>query len=173
MESFFSTHSKLHFCNMSFGGSGQPATTISSAGDRDVSGVTRDTSEKGYSSQLGSSHIHVEDSAFFSHLKAQASFSVMPPSRQDLLDLVQETYGVRHPDFDSIREQYSRITDNVHDEDIESDARLLLAGLDATKNTYEDWDEMSEYEKRKSLDAIKRIRNLTRSTLKKYDVTVE
>lgn len=97
----------------------------------------------------------------------------MTPSRQDLLDLVQETYGVRHPDFDSIREQYSRITDNVHDEDIESDARLLLAGLDATKNTYEDWDEMSEYEKRKSLDAIKRIRNLTRSTLKKYDVTVE
>ena len=97
----------------------------------------------------------------------------MAVSRQELLDLVEETYGVRHPDFDSIRKQYSRITDNIHDEDIESDARLLIAGGDATKNTYEDWSEMSEHEIKKALNAIKRIRNLTRSTLKKYDVAVE
>jgi molecular chaperone GrpE (heat shock protein) len=97
----------------------------------------------------------------------------MAVSRQDLLDLVEETYGVRHPDFDSIRKQYSRITENIHDEDIESDARLLIAGVDATKNTYEDWSEMSEHERKKALNAIKRIRNLTRSTLKKYDVAVE
>jgi len=97
----------------------------------------------------------------------------MIPSRQDLLDLVEETYGTRHPDFDSIRKQYERITDNVHDEDIESDARLLLAGVDATRNTYEDWEEMEEYEKQQALKALERIRNLTRSTLKKYDVAVE
>lgn len=97
----------------------------------------------------------------------------MAPSRQDLLDLVEETYGARHPNFDSIREQYSRITENTHDEDIESDARLLLAALDAAKNTYEDWSEMSEYEKENALDALKRARNLTKSTLKKYNVAVE
>ena len=97
----------------------------------------------------------------------------MAPSRRDLLDLIEETYGTRHPDFDSIRNQYERITDHVHDEDIESDARLLLAGVDATRNTYEDWEDLDEYEKQQALTALERIRNLTRSTLKKYDVAVD
>lgn len=97
----------------------------------------------------------------------------MTPSRENLLDLVEETYGVRHPDFDSIRKQYRRITENTHDKEVESDARLLIAGLDATRNTYEDWDEMSEYEKDKALGAIERIRNLTRSTLNKYDISID
>lgn len=97
----------------------------------------------------------------------------MSPSRQDLLDLVEETYGTRHPDFDSLREQFERITDHVHDEDIESDARLLLAGVDATRNAYEDWDEMEEYGKQQAINALKRMRNLTRSTLRKYDVAVD
>lgn len=97
----------------------------------------------------------------------------MAPSRETLLDLVEETYGVRHPDFESIRKQYRRITEQSHDKDIESDARLLIAGLHAAKNTYEDWDEMSDYEKDKALDAIERVRNLTRSTLKKYNVSVD
>lgn len=97
----------------------------------------------------------------------------MAPSRQDLLDLIEETYGTRHPDFGSIREQYERITDHVHDEDIESDARLLLAGVQATRNAYQDWKEMEEYEKQQALNALERIRNLTRSTLKKYDVAVD
>ena len=97
----------------------------------------------------------------------------MSPSRQDLLDLVEETYGTRHPDFDSLREQFERITDHVHDEDIESDARLLLAGVDATRNAYEDWDEMEEYGKQQALNALNRMRNLTRSTLRKYDVAVD
>lgn len=96
----------------------------------------------------------------------------MTPSRQDLLDLVEETYGVRHPDFGSIREQYSRINDNIHDEEIESDVRILIAGLDAIKNAYEDWGEMNQYEKRNALNAMERVRNLTRSTLKKYDISV-
>lgn len=101
------------------------------------------------------------------------SFTDMAPSRQDLLDLIEETYGTRHPDFGSIREQYERITDHVHDEDIESDARLLLAGVEATRNAYQDWNDMEEYEKQQALNALERIRNLTRSTLKKYDVTVD
>lgn len=97
----------------------------------------------------------------------------MPHSRQDLLDLIEETYGARHPDFDSIRKQFERITDHVHDEDIESDARILLAGVDATRNAYEDWKEMEEYERQQALNALERIRNLTRSTLRKYDVAVD
>lgn len=97
----------------------------------------------------------------------------MAPSRQDLLDLIEETYGVQHPDFDSIREQYSRITENVHDEDIESDTRMLIASLDVTRNTYNDWDDMNDHEKIKALNAVERVSNLTRSTLKKYDVSIK
>lgn len=97
----------------------------------------------------------------------------MATSRQELLELIEEIYGTRHPDFDSIRNQYERITDHVHDEDIESDARLLLAGVDATRNTYEDWEDLDEHEKQQALTALERIRNLTRSTLKKYDVAVD
>ena len=97
----------------------------------------------------------------------------MAATRENLLDLVEETYGVRHPDFESIRKQYRRITEHSHDEKIESDARLLIAGLDATKNTYEDWDDMTDYEKDMALGAMERVRNLTRSTLKKYDVNVD
>lgn len=97
----------------------------------------------------------------------------MATSRQDLLDLMEETYGTRHPDFDSIRKQYERITDHVHDEDIESDARLLLAGVDAAQNTYADWEDFEEYEKEQVLNALERIRNLTRSILRKYNVAVD
>jgi hypothetical protein len=97
----------------------------------------------------------------------------MAHSREELLNLIEETYGARHPDFDAIREQFERITDNVHDEHVESDARLLLAGVDAARNTYEDWEELEEYEKGQALNALSRIRNLTRSTLGKYDIAVD
>lgn len=97
----------------------------------------------------------------------------MHPSREDLLDLVESTYGTRHPDFDAIRSQYNRIIDNVQDEDLRSDAKLLIAGLDATQNTYEDWSEMNEYERENALGAIERIKNLTRSVLQKYDIAVD
>lgn len=97
----------------------------------------------------------------------------MTSSRKALLDLLEETYGTRHPEFDLIRKQYKRITDHVHDENIESDARLLLAGVDAAQHTYEDWEELGEYEKQMAVEAVRRIRNLTRSTLRKYDVAVD
>lgn len=97
---------------------------------------------------------------------------MVPPTRDDLLDLIEETYGERHPNFEAIRKQYRRITEQCHDQQIESDARLLIAGLDATQNTYEDWAEMNDYEKNQALNAVERIRNVTRSTLNKYDVAV-
>lgn len=97
----------------------------------------------------------------------------MTASRHELLDLIEETYGDRHPDFDALRRQFERITDNVHDEEIESDTRLLLAGVDVTRNAYEDWKEMEPYEKQQALSAVGRIRNLTRSTLRKYDIAVD
>ena len=95
------------------------------------------------------------------------------PTRDDLLNLVEKTYGTRHPDFSSIRTQYRRITEQCHDQEIESDARLLIAGLDATQNAYEDWEEMNRHEKTQALSALRRIRTLTRSTLHKCGVTVD
>lgn len=97
----------------------------------------------------------------------------MTPSRQDLLDLIKETYGTSHPDFASIRKQYNRIIKESNDENVISDTRLLIAGLDIIQNTYEDWRVLSNHEKSKSLDVVERIRNLTRSTLRKYDVSVD
>lgn len=96
----------------------------------------------------------------------------MPPSRQNLLELIEETYGVRHPDFDSIRHQFELIRDATDDAEVESDTSILIAGIDTIRNTYEDWEELSEYEKKNALGAVGRMKNLTRSTLKKYDVEI-
>ena len=96
----------------------------------------------------------------------------MSPSRKELLDLVEETYGVRHPDFDSIREEYKRVRDGAYDETVKSDARILLVGLQVIRNTYYDWTEMSDYEKEQSIGAVEIANNMTKSTLKKYNINV-
>lgn len=96
----------------------------------------------------------------------------MATTREELLDLIEETYGVKHPDFKSIHKQFRRITELTHNEKIESDTRLLIAGLKAAKNAYKDWDDLNDYQRDMALGAMERIRNLTRSTLKKYDVSV-
>lgn len=94
----------------------------------------------------------------------------MDPSRQNLLDLIEETYGVRHPNFDSIRKQFERIREKSSDDEIKRDTNILIAGIDTIRNTYEDWDELSEYEKKNAIGAVGRMRNLTTSTLKKYNI---
>lgn len=94
----------------------------------------------------------------------------MSPSREDLLDLVEETYGARHPDFQSIREEYERVSKGSYDENVKSDARILLVGLDVMHNAYRDWDDMREYEKEQSINAAKITSNMTKSTLRKYGV---
>lgn len=96
----------------------------------------------------------------------------MTPSRQNLLDLIEETYGVRHPNFDSIRKQFEHIREKTTDEEIKKDTNILIAGIDTIRNTYEDWNELSEYEKKNAMGAVGRMKNLTKSTLRKYDVDV-
>lgn len=96
----------------------------------------------------------------------------MSLSRESLLDLIEETYGTRHPDFESIREQYELIIEKSNDEDIQKDARLLIAGLDATQNTYEDWEDLDDYEKDRALGAVEKVKSLTVSILNKYGIEV-
>ena len=50
---------------------------------------------------------------------------------------------------------------------------MLIAGVQAIRNTYEDWDDLSEFEREKAMGAVGRMKNLTKSTLKKYDVSVD
>lgn len=97
----------------------------------------------------------------------------MSPTRQDLLDLIEDTYGARHPDFDSIRQQFELISEETNDEEIKKDTKVLIAGVEAIRNTYKDWDELTDYEKEKAMGAVGRMRNLTKSTLKKYNVRTD
>lgn len=95
--------------------------------------------ENGYASQGGPSPTLFESATLLTSIRVKAPLLItMSPSPQDLWDMVEETYGVRHPDFGSIREQYSRITENTRDEHVESNARLLISGLDVSENTYQD-----------------------------------
>ncbi|WP_332314752.1 hypothetical protein [Salinibacter sp.] len=97
----------------------------------------------------------------------------MSPTRQDLLDLIEETYGDRHPDFESIQKQFELIGQETDKEEIRKDTNVLIAGVQAIKNTYEDWDELSDFEREKAIGAVGRMKNLTKSTLKKYDVSAK
>jgi hypothetical protein len=97
----------------------------------------------------------------------------MSHTRQDLLDLIEETYGDRHPDFDSIQKQFELIGQQTDEEELQKDTRVLIAGVQAIRNTYEDWDDLSEFEREKAMGAVGRMKNLTKSTLKKYDVSVD
>jgi hypothetical protein len=97
----------------------------------------------------------------------------MSRTRQDLLDLIEETYGDRHPDFDSIQKQFELISQQTDEEELQKDTKVLIAGVQAIRNTYEDWDELSEFEREKAMGAVGRMKNLTKSTLKKYDVSAD
>ena len=97
----------------------------------------------------------------------------MSPTRQDLLDLIEETYGDRHPDFESIQKQFELISQEADKEEVRKDTNVLIAGVQAIRNTYEDWDELSDFEQEKAMGAVGRMKNMTKSTLKKYGVSVE
>lgn len=96
----------------------------------------------------------------------------MKPSRESLLDLIEKTYEARYPDIELIREQYEEIIGRSPEDEIQRDATVLMAGLNATQHTYEDRDELSDHEKLKALRAIRRIQTFTRSILNKYGVEV-
>lgn len=96
----------------------------------------------------------------------------MPEHRESMLDTIEEALGSRHPDFDSIRAEFKRIAENVDDEGIKDDTDLLIAGVTTMKNTYDDWDDMSEFERERSLEALSRVKGLIVSILQKYDISV-
>ena len=97
----------------------------------------------------------------------------MSHTPQDLLDLIEDTYGDRHPDLDSIQKQFELIGQHTDEEELQTDTKVLIAGVQAIRNTYEDWDDLSEFEREKAMGAVGRMKNLTKSTLKKYDVSVD
>lgn len=47
---------------------------------------------------------------------------------------------------------------------------MILVGLNAVEHTYEDWDELSDYQKESALRAVERIRDTTVPLLEKHDV---
>lgn len=89
-----------------------------------------------------------------------------------MLDTIEEALGSRHPDFDRIRGEFKHIADNVDDEGIQDDTELLIAGVTTMKNTYDDWDDMSDFERERSLEALSRVKGLVVSILQKYDISV-
>lgn len=97
----------------------------------------------------------------------------MSPTRQNLLDLVEQTYGDPHPNFESILKQFELISQKTDEEEVQDDMKVLIAGVKAIRNTYEDWDELTDFEQEKAMGAVGRMKNLTKSTLKKYDVSAE
>lgn len=97
----------------------------------------------------------------------------MAPSRRSLLDLMEEMYGTRHPDFNSIRWQFERIRRRVQKKSMEKDAKLLLAGVYAAKHTYEDWGELDDYERENALMAIEEVRDTTLHLLNRHDIEIE
>lgn len=96
----------------------------------------------------------------------------MAASRESMLDLIEEALGSRHPDFDSMREQFQRIAERVDDEGVKDDTQLLIAGVTTMKNTYDDWEDLSDFEKQRSYEALNRIKSLIVTILQKYDITI-
>lgn len=94
----------------------------------------------------------------------------MALSRKPLLNLLEQTYNARHPNFESIREQYKEILKRTYEEELRADATLLMAGLDAAQHTYEDWEELGDYEKKSALKAVRRTTALAQRIHGKYDV---
>lgn len=93
----------------------------------------------------------------------------MAPSRRSLLDLIEEMYGSKHPDFEALCWAFERIVSQSVGSR-EKDARLILVGLKATKHTYEDWDELSDHQKENALKAIERVRDTTMPLLEKRGI---
>jgi hypothetical protein len=91
------------------------------------------------------------------------------PSRRSLLDLIEETYGSKHPDFEALRWAFERIVLQSEGRR-EKDAKLILVGLNAVEHTYEDWDELSDHQKESALRAVERVRDTTLPLLEKRGV---
>lgn len=77
-----------------------------------------------------------------------------------LLDLLEETYGSRHPDFKTLCWAFERITSESEGSRAK-DARLVLVGLIAAERAYEHWHEFSGHDKENALKAIERVRDTT------------
>lgn len=92
----------------------------------------------------------------------------MPPSRTSLLEIIEETYGTKHPDFEAIRSRYEQIIESSDRKSKEKDTKLLLAGLYVVEHTLEDWGELNRYERENALKAIKRVRKFTGLLLEKH-----
>lgn len=80
------------------------------------------------------------------------------PTRQDLLNLLEELFGCRHPDFDQridrahqrkmeICEEYPERRDKIN--------RLLCRPLILAKQVYTRWGTMSPRERRKMVGALR------------------
>lgn len=89
-----------------------------------------------------------------------------------MLDVIEDTFGTRDPDFVGIREEFERIKEHADDEGVKEDTQLLMAGVRTMQHTHDDWDGMSEFERERSLEALERVKGLVVSILQKYDISV-